>query len=154
MPADEVISCPACRHLLRVPADWLGTRVQCPKKCRSLFQAPLRAADGTLTEPELAGPAAAHPVAARRPDRMLLLPAFGLMITGTLGAIVAASTLYAISQDPAGMRQAMLDQVPQWRQMGLLPPPRETRPSRNEWTTSGPSSFSWGRGSGRSSHCP
>ena len=27
-PETEVITCPACRHLLRVPAEWLGQTVQ------------------------------------------------------------------------------------------------------------------------------
>ena len=35
-PETEVIACPACRHLVRVPADWLGQPVQCPQ-CQSDF---------------------------------------------------------------------------------------------------------------------
>ena len=38
-PETEVIACPACKHLVRVPLDWLGTQVQCPE-CKAMFRAP------------------------------------------------------------------------------------------------------------------
>src|SRR5207249_9757968 len=87
-PETEVITCPACRHLLRVPADWLGQTVQCPE-CKATFRAPVRDGD-RLTEPELISrPApAAAPAAARKPDVMLLLPAFGLLFVGFAGLVV------------------------------------------------------------------
>src|SRR5262245_45867442 len=89
-PETEVIACPACKHLLRVPLDWLGTQVQCPE-CKAMFRAPVRA-DGKLTEPELisrpAAPASAP--APRKLDAMLLLPAFGLLFCGIAGFVVGA----------------------------------------------------------------
>src|SRR6478609_8325273 len=50
-PETEVIACPACKYLVRVPLDWLGTQVQCPE-CKAMFRAPVRE-NGKLTEAEL-----------------------------------------------------------------------------------------------------
>ncbi|QJW96292.1 hypothetical protein [Frigoriglobus tundricola] len=119
-PETEVIACPACKHLVRVPLDWLGTQVQCPE-CKALFRAPVRA-DGKLTEPELvAGPA---PAAARpaRPDAMLLLPAFGLLLCGIAGTIVNGVLAYQFVTDPAGATGWARNQVPALRQAGFGTP--------------------------------
>jgi hypothetical protein len=85
-PETEVISCPACKHLVRVPADWLGQTVQCPE-CQAKFTAPVRDGD-RLTDPVLlSAPPAVNPPAARpRLDPFLLLPAWGLMLVGAAGA--------------------------------------------------------------------
>jgi hypothetical protein len=86
-PETEVITCPACRHLVRVPVDWLGQTVQCPE-CKATFKAPIKV-DGRLTEAELISrPTPAAPKPAKRLDYMLLLPAFGLMFLGVVGSIV------------------------------------------------------------------
>jgi hypothetical protein len=109
-PETEVITCPACRHLLRVPADWLGQTVQCPE-CKATFRAPVRDGD-RLTEPELvAGPPAAGPPARQPADAALWLPAFGLMLVGVAGVIVNAFTLAVIVQDPAGFEVAKKEQL-------------------------------------------
>src|SRR6478735_730934 len=86
-PEAEVIACPACNHLLRVPLDWLGQSVQCPE-CRAMFRAPVRTADG-LSQAELLSRAApTTPPAPRKLDAMLLLPTFGLLFCGVAGLIV------------------------------------------------------------------
>jgi len=40
--AEEIIYCPSCNQKVRVPAEMLGTTVQCPL-CRHVFTAPVRA---------------------------------------------------------------------------------------------------------------
>src|SRR5947207_22781 len=101
-PETEVIACPACKHALRVPLDWLGTQVQCPE-CKAMFRAPVRA-NGGLTEPELISrpPSAAAPAAPKRPDLMLLVPAFGLLFCGVAGLIANAAALYLFFSHPGG----------------------------------------------------
>lgn len=88
MSAEVVISCPACQHLLRVPNDWLATKVQCPE-CKAMFRAPVRHEDGTLSNSVLLSEGVIPTTTARRrPDWMLLLPGFGLMLCGVIGGIV------------------------------------------------------------------
>jgi hypothetical protein len=96
----EVIACPACKHVLRVPADWLGATVQCPE-CQAKFTAPRRDGD-RLTEPILLSPPEG-PAAVKRKvaDRMLWAPAFGLMLVGVVSLVVNGLTLAAIARDPA-----------------------------------------------------
>ena len=103
-PETEVITCPACRHLLRVPADWLGQTVQCPE-CRATFRAPVRDGD-RLTEPELLSRPGESPAAPRRADAALWFPAFGLMLVGVISVVVDSAALIAIARDPAGYEQA------------------------------------------------
>lgn len=105
MPPDtEVISCPACRHVVRVPADWLGTAVQCPE-CQAKFTAPVRDGD-RLTDPVLLSAPAKSTASARRPDALFWLPAFGLMLVGVIAAGLNGYTLAAIAADPAGFAAA------------------------------------------------
>lgn len=102
MPAKtEVISCPACRHLLRVPAEWLGQTVQCPE-CKATFTAPTRVGD-RLTDPVLvsAPPPAAPAVPRPRADWVLMLPAFGLMLVGAASAVVNVWNTVRYATDPA-----------------------------------------------------
>ena len=109
-PETEVISCPACKHLLRVPADWLGTQVQCPE-CRAMFKAPVRDGD-RLTEPELISrPESATAPRRGKLDAMLLIPAFGLLLLGVVSVVVNVITLAQIAQDPAGFQQKKQDEV-------------------------------------------
>ncbi len=119
-PETEVIACPACKHLVRVPLDWLGTQVQCPE-CKALFLAPVRAG-GKLTEPELVAPPAPAAVRPARPDAMLLLPAFGLLLCGIAGAIVNGVLLYQFATDPAGAMGWARNQIPALRQAGFGAP--------------------------------
>jgi hypothetical protein len=116
-PETEVISCPACSHLLRVPLDWLGQAVQCPE-CQARFQAPVRESGG-LTAPKLL---AAAPAAAARPkklDAVLLLPAFGLLLCGVAGVIANGMLTYHFLADPAGAKQYILNQLPGFRKAGI-----------------------------------
>lgn len=119
-PETEVISCPACNHLLRVPLDLLGVQVQCPE-CRAMFRAPVRDGAGGLTAAELISrPAgAAGGPGSRRLDPMLLLPAFGLMFCGAAGVIVNALLAYQFLADPDGSRAYVRNQVTVLRQYGV-----------------------------------
>lgn len=123
-PETEVIACPACKHVVRVPLDWLGTQVQCPE-CKSMFRAPVRGPDGKLSEPELIS----RPVhrrgasaAPRKPDMMLMLPAFGLLLCGVMGAIVNGFLLFLFIADPAGALGWARPQMPALRQIGFGKP--------------------------------
>ncbi|QEG26041.1 hypothetical protein GobsT_07760 [Gemmata obscuriglobus] len=125
-PETEVIACPACKHLVRVPLDWLGTQVQCPE-CRAQFRAPIRE-NGTLTGAELLsrpGPAPG-PAPAPRPDLMLMLPAFGLLVCGVVGAVVNGYLLFLVFGDPAAGRQWAAKQTEAVRKMGLEAAPGGT----------------------------
>ena len=118
-PETEVISCPACQHALRVPADWLGQTVQCPE-CQAKFQAPTRE-DGRLTAPILlSAPAPVKPVPARgRADLMLTLPAFGLMLIGVVATIVDGFLTVHFARSPDGGKGILIDRIPELRRMGL-----------------------------------
>jgi hypothetical protein len=126
MPSEtEVIACPACRHLLRVPADWLGQTVQCPE-CKATFRAPVRDGD-RLTEPELiAGRAlwqSAGPPAHKHTDAAMWLPAFGLMLVGVVSVIVNTYTLAVIAQNPAGFEESIKGQIEEaLKRLGQPPP--------------------------------
>ena len=136
-PETEVISCPACKHLLRVPLDWLGTQVQCPE-CKALFRAPVRGAEGQLTDPELISRPASTPAAVpRKPDIMLLLPAFGLLLCGVASAIVNGVLLYTFLTDPAGALGWSRNQMPALRNAGFGTPnlPEEQRVAEDEKNT-------------------
>ncbi len=118
-PETEVIACPACKHLVRVPLDWLGTQVQCPE-CQAMFRAPQRV-DGKLTAAELLSRPATSadaPKARPRMDPMLLFPAFGLLLCGVAGVLVNGGLLYFLWTDPAGGKQWAGTQVEAMRKMG------------------------------------
>lgn len=131
-PETEVIACPACKHLLRVPLDWLGTQVQCPE-CKALFRAPVRGADGKLTEPLLLTPAPAAPVR-KRFDAMLLLPAFGLLLCGAIGVLVNGVLLYLLLSDPVWGKSWAKAQVETVRKLGGAAPeePPEQKAAKDE----------------------
>jgi uncharacterized protein YbaR (Trm112 family) len=115
-PETEVIACPACKHLLRVPLDWLGTEVRCPE-CKALFLAPVRE-NGALTEPVLLARADQQP-ARRKPDLMLMFPAFGLLLCGVAGFVVNAILAYLMFTDPVGATKWTRNQMPALRQAGF-----------------------------------
>lgn len=116
-PETEVIPCPACRHLLRVPADWLGTTVQCPE-CHAMFRAPIRQGD-RLTEPELLSEPA-NGRAVRRPgDAALWLPAFGLMLVGIAGLSVDGFFTFQFWAKPNQARATVKNQIQAMRQFGV-----------------------------------
>ncbi len=131
-PETEVIACPACRHLVRVPLDWLGQQVQCPE-CKALFRAPVREG-GRLSEPELISRPAPTTVAVpTRPDAMLLLPAFGLLLCGVMGVVVNGALLYLFLSEPGGGKQWAKNQIPAMRKMGIgAEGPPETQAERDE----------------------
>jgi hypothetical protein len=118
----EVISCPACRHLLRVPVEWLGEAVQCPQ-CRARFRAPIRHGD-RLTEPELLEPTKASSPSGPEggtgsADAALWLPAYGLIVCGLAGLIVNVLISWRLHSDPEGSRAYIQGQVAQLRQWGF-----------------------------------
>jgi hypothetical protein len=119
-PETEVVSCPACKHLVRIPADWLGQPVQCPE-CQAKFKAPVKVGD-RLTEPELlSGPTA--PAADRprgRTDLMLLFPAFGLMLTGFASLAVNGWLTGQFSRNPDLLKEVLVGQFESLRTAGLL----------------------------------
>lgn len=118
-PETEVIACPACKHLLRVPLDWLGTQVQCPE-CKAMFFAPVRD-NGKLTEPTLISrPAPVNAPPRRKFDAMLLLPAFGLMLCGIAGVIVNGWLAYTLFTAPDGGKEMAQKQMAMLREFGFL----------------------------------
>lgn len=118
-PETEVISCPACKHAVRVPADWLGQTVQCPE-CRATFTAPTRAGD-RLTDPVLiSAPTSAAPAAGRpKADLMLMLPAFGLMLVGVVSLVVNGYMAARFLADPAFAAAQARNQIEMTRKMGF-----------------------------------
>ncbi|MFM8271931.1 MAG: hypothetical protein ACKODX_06295 [Gemmata sp.] len=119
-PETEVIACPACRHLVRVPLDWLGAQVQCPE-CKARFRAPVRV-DGKLTdaEPLSRPPGADAPKRRPRVDAMLLLPAFGLMMIGCAALAVGGATTARYLRDPGAPKQDVAQMVAQARRGGAF----------------------------------
>jgi hypothetical protein len=118
-PETEVIACPACKHPLRVPLDWLGTQVQCPE-CKAMFLAPVRE-HGKLGAPQLLSRPGA-PAAAPRPkgDPMLLMPAFGLLLIGFAGLTVNVWTTVRHARDDGAATNDVLQITQQGRQTGLV----------------------------------
>ena len=47
----SLISCPGCTHLLTLPVDFIGRRVQCPK-CAAEFQAQASATPALEVDPQ------------------------------------------------------------------------------------------------------
>lgn len=119
MPSEtEVISCPACRHLVRVPADWLGTAVQCPE-CKAAFTAPVRDGDRLTDAQLLTKPDAPAASPSRKSDPLLMLPAFGLMLVG-FASLIANGYLFAHFLASAdGGRGWVKNQMPALKQMGV-----------------------------------
>lgn len=119
MPSEtEVIACPACKHLVRVPADWLGQTVQCPE-CKATFTAPVRVGD-RLTEPTLlAAPASLTTSTPAKPDPVLTLPAFGLMLVGIVSFLVNGFLLIQFLSSPDHGKEWLQAQMPQVRQWGF-----------------------------------
>ncbi len=135
-PETEVIACPACRHVVRVPADWLGQTVQCPE-CKATFTAPRRDGEG-LTESVLLTPSAtdATPPASRRvPDSSLWLPAFAMMLLGSVSLVVNAMTITSIALDREQFEAEKRAQAAQMAKMlGQEPKQGEENPAAN-WPT-------------------
>jgi hypothetical protein len=128
----EVILCPACAHLLRVPLDWLGQTVQCPE-CKAMFKAPVRNGNA-LTAPELISrPPVVVGSQRKNLDAMLLLPALGLLLCGVMGVIVNGVFLGKLVFDRDGGREWAMNQTLALRKWGVeTPGPPETKERRDE----------------------
>ena len=115
MPETEIVSCPACRHLVRIPADWLGQPVQCPE-CRAKFTAPARDGDRLTEAVLLAGPPDAPAQPPRRGrDLLLMLPAFGLMLLGFTGLVVNGWHTVQYAQNPAAAEDDAANVFANWK---------------------------------------
>jgi hypothetical protein len=125
-PETEVAPCPACNHLLRVPLELLGARVQCPE-CKAFFLAPTREANGTL----IAARPLPTPTAPRKSaDPMLLAPAFGLLLCGVAALVVNGVFTYRLATDPVAVKDAIRYQLAQLRELGVaqdVPPAEQDR---------------------------
>src|SRR5262245_51967718 len=137
----ELIYCPACNHKLRVPAELMGQRVQCPK-CGTEFTAPpLRPAqegadDRFFSEPPPRTEGEANPSRSAVDDwndplrqqpqlagrGVILAPAIALIVMGVFALLSGVFTLVQILTDPAGFRQQMA-QIQAMMPGGGAPPP-------------------------------
>lgn len=115
----EVTPCPACRHLVRVPIDWLGQSVQCPE-CQARFRAPTRGESGLTAPVLLSGPPGAGPAARPKADLMLTLPAFGLMFVGLASLAVNGVKSFEYLTRPGAAEQDVLTLTEQARQRGYV----------------------------------
>jgi len=120
MTPTEVIACPACRHTVRVPTDWLGQTVQCPE-CKATFTAPVRA-DGRLTEPVLIrAPARARGPSPKRNRLTLKFAGVGLVLVGIV-SFVANGMVLTKFLGPDGGKEWVRERLASMREMGLAPP--------------------------------
>jgi hypothetical protein len=131
MASEEVVSCPACRHALRVPVDLLGMQVQCPE-CKSMFRAPKWQDDGRLGESVLLSSAATVTQRAKRPDWLLMLPAFGLILCGTVSLLLNSMTILNPA-DPAEKKKAFVELFQKAREAEILTDgPTDQDPKKQE----------------------
>lgn len=121
MPDPEVVACPACRHAVRVPADWLGTTVRCPE-CRAAFTAPVREGDRLTEAVLLSAPPPAAPPPAAGIDPYLLLPGFGLLLTGIASLVVNGYFVWAFFATPDAGRDWMKRIIVAYRDAGVVLP--------------------------------
>jgi hypothetical protein len=103
-PETEVISCPACRHAVRIPTDWLGTTVQCPE-CQATFTAPRREGDSLTAAVLISASPHSHSPRRKPADSAIWIPAFGLMLLGVISLIVNGITAVEIARDPVRFEQ-------------------------------------------------
>lgn len=87
-----LIRCPACRHVVSLPDEFLGKVVTC-MQCRAAFTAPAPAGDG-LTAPTLLRPGR------RKVSAFLFVPMFGLLLLGAAGVLVNGYLYVALKEDP------------------------------------------------------
>jgi hypothetical protein len=128
----EVISCPACKHLLRVPLDWLGQSVQCPE-CKVAFKAPVKIGD-RLSTAELISPTLPVPGSRKKKlDAMLLVPSFGLLLCGVVGMLVNGRFLSQMMFDQEASREWMKNAVMIVRSKGFATSePKEKASEQNQ----------------------
>lgn len=121
MSQTEIIACPACRHVVRVPTDWLGQTVQCPE-CKATFTAPVRE-NGRLTDPVLIS--APAPVAGPRPERtglILTCAGVGLAFVGLASVALNVWAMAQFAGTGEGGRELVKAQLPMLRGAGFAPP--------------------------------
>src|SRR5687768_3588013 len=87
-----VTRCPACRHLLTVPDDFLGKVVTC-LECRAAFEAPAQTGDA-FTAPKLVRPGRFKVPA------FVFVPMYGLLLLGAAGVIVNGYLFVTFRNDP------------------------------------------------------
>ena len=125
----ELIFCPACNHKLRVPADLMGQRVECPKCGKEFYTPPPPAANGSDERYSAERPSRRRDAPpedadwpqsrdvdwtdplARTPQRagrgMIVAPAIAIMIVAVLQILNNAYSLAITIRDPAMVRQQM-----------------------------------------------
>ena len=129
-PATEVIACPACRHVVRVPVGWLGQTVQCPE-CRATFTAPVRE-NGRLTDPVLiSAPARAAGPSPARNRLTLTFAGVGLVLVGLVSFGMNGFVL-AKFLAPDGGKAWLRERLPDIRRLGLAPPAGEGDPAADD----------------------
>lgn len=131
MPDTEVIACPACRHVVRVPTDWLGQTVQCPE-CKATFTAPVRE-NGRLTDPVLVtAPARAAGPSPARNSLTITVAGVGLVLVGLTSLVANAVVFAEFVRGPDGGREWLRERLPNFRQMGLAPPAGEANAAADD----------------------
>jgi hypothetical protein len=106
--SEPVIQCPRCRHQLRVPPEFFGQPVQCPK-CLATFTAPPpapSAADDGRAEEAVA--ADAPPPS--RPAWVLIVPAVVLLLCALLGTLENGWQLFQAVTNPEAAEQRIKQQ--------------------------------------------
>lgn len=88
----ESIDCPGCKRPIRIPAEVLGQRAQCPF-CKCHFRAPIRNSEGGLTTPSLIR---RNPFAQSR----TFGPGALLMFVGLVGLVANAANIARTYADP------------------------------------------------------
>jgi len=134
MASEEVISCPACRHALRVPADWLGTQVQCPE-CKSTFRAPTYSSDGRLGEGVLVTDGG-DTTAPRRRKSMLMLPGIGFLLLGSVSLVLNLFSIVSMANTPEPLKKQLFENIQEARtKHGIFnddPPDEKVRKNLDE----------------------
>lgn len=92
MPDPIVTRCPSCRHLLTVPADYVGKVVTC-LECHAAFEAAPGDAPPRLVRP-----------GRRKVSPFLFVPMFGLLLLGAAGVIVNGYLYFTFRADPAAAK--------------------------------------------------
>jgi hypothetical protein len=106
----DSITCPGCKTSVRVPADVLGKRAQCPF-CHCHFRVPVRVADGSLAAPTLVR---------RNPfvESRTFGPGVLLMLVGLLASLTSTVDIARSLADPeefAARTREYFDQIAEQR---------------------------------------
>jgi hypothetical protein len=97
-----------------------------------MFKAPVKI-DGQLTEPEIIQRGPQVVVAQRKKmDVMLLLPAFGLLFCGVVGALVNGGFLYQMLFDKESNREWLNNQIIAMKKAGFGLPDANEKPGENK----------------------